>query len=264
MAEQQILYQEEAHTLLGDVIEGSITFRESLDTIVEGLKEVPANPRECDNKSFKRFEDLIGLVDALSEEELDSKVLRNTAVMISAFKFLKKGAFKNAALTAVGGVLCYVPIVAPVAWVAMCYSWWKFTQYGLVIRIAADAAKNPEKALAPLYEAADSLDAVSIDSSFVFDIFCSSRPRFENVYAALPPEERKAVDSRLYGFLGAGGMPGMDEIQLREYLTGIMGNAPEMVKEVPQEIAVESSEAPAEPFNQSVNPYKPFWLRSTM
>lgn len=264
MAEQCVLYQGEEHTLLGDVIAGRTTFRQSLEGIVGELKQTPAKALECDGESLVRFEELLGLVDALSEEKLDAADLNNTAEIMYLFRYLKKGVFKNAVLSVATGVFFYLPVIGLVSLLAGPWFWAKSIQYGLVACSAADAVKNPEKVLAPLYEAADSLDAIAIDSSFVFDIFNSARPRFEVVYAALPSKEREAVDKQLYRFLGAGGMPGMDELQLKDYLGGILEKAPKQVEDKPQQVIKSNDETPVEPLNLPVNPYSPFWSRPMM
>ena len=212
----------EEHTLLGDVVAGRTTFKESLETVVEELKQVPAKIKKSDGECLDRFDELLGLVDVLSEEELNTADLRNTAKMIFGFKYMRKTAFKNAAFSAVGGVLSYLPFVAPAGWIVMLYTWMRFTKYSFGTVYSADAVKNPEKALAPLYAAANSLDASDIDSRFVFDLFNSSRPRFEGAYTALPSKEREAVDGRLYGLLGVGGIKDMDELELGDYLSGLV------------------------------------------
>lgn len=228
MAEQCVSYEGEAerHTLLGDVIAGRTTFRESLDDIVRQLKEVPATPQEGDRKSLDRFEGFVTLVDTLSGDGLDTAYLNTTASLIDGFKYLRKTALRNAGLSAATGSFMYVPFVGLASMVAGGWFLSRFIIYGFMTTLAADAVKHPEKALASLYKAADSLDAAGIDSSSVFNLFTSARPRFESAYAALPAGEREQVDSHLYRLLGAGGIPGMDERQLKDYLTGLAENEP--------------------------------------
>ncbi len=228
MAGQCVSYDGEGgeHTLLGDVIAGRTTFRESLDDIVRQLKEAPATSGEGDRKSLDRFEGFATLVDTLSDEGLDTADLTNTATMIWGFKYMRKTALRNAGLSLATGAFMYVPVVGLASLVAAGWFLSKFTLYGFVTAICADVVKHPEKALAPLYAAADSLDAADIDSSSVFNLFTPARPRFESAYAALPAGEREQVGSQLYRLLDAGGIPGMDERQLKEYLTGLAENEP--------------------------------------
>ncbi len=216
----------EEHTLLGDIVAGRTTFRESLDDIVRQLKEVPATPQEGDRKSLDRFEGFATLVDTLSDEGLDTADLTNAARMIWGFKYMRKAALRNAGLSVATGAFMYVPVVGLASLVAAGLFIWRFGIYGTGTSLAADVVKHPEKALAPLYAAADSLDAAGIDSSFVFNLFTSARPRFESAYAALPAGGREQVGSQLYRLLDAGGIPGMDERQLKEYLTGLAENEP--------------------------------------
>lgn len=244
MAEQYISSGSdgEEHTLLGDIVAGRTTFRESLDDIVGQLKESPATLEEGDSKSLDRFKGFVTLVDALGEDELDTVDLNNTATLIDSFKYMRKTALKNAGLSVATGAFTYVPVVGFVSLLAGGWFLSRFILDGMVTALAANAVKHPEKALASLYAAADSLDAADIDSSYIFNLFTPARPRFESAYAALPAREREQVDSQLYRLLGAGGIAGMDERQLKEYLTGLAENAPQVL-EVEQREAVLGDDA---------------------
>lgn len=81
--------------------------------------------------------------------------------------------------------------------------------------------KTDEDPIQQLYRAANIVDSL-IGRCFLFDHFHDNRPCFERTYAALPQEERAAVDDYLFRLLGAGGIPGMDETRLKEYLSGLL------------------------------------------
>ena len=75
--------------------------------------------------------------------------------------------------------------------------------------------------LSPIYEAAEQLDH-EIATFFAAEHFDSARNQFERTYPLLSDGQREQVDTQLYGLLGAGGMKNMDEIQLNDYLSGLL------------------------------------------
>lgn len=81
--------------------------------------------------------------------------------------------------------------------------------------------KTDEDHIQQLYRAANIVDLL-IGRCFIFDNFHDNRPCFERTYAALPQEERASINDYLFGLLGAGGIPGMDEIWLNGYLSGLL------------------------------------------
>lgn len=80
-----------------------------------------------------------------------------------------------------------------------------------------------KKGLQPLYGVVESL-GTDISRCFILDDFRGCRDRFELTYRSLSGEEREEVDGELHSYLAAGGIPGMDEQQLRGYLTGVLAH----------------------------------------
>lgn len=72
-----------------------------------------------------------------------------------------------------------------------------------------------------LYDAIDDIDA-DIDVCFLPEYFLTDRERFDEVYPSLSEGQRREVNAQLYAFLGAGGIPSMDETQLRDYLAVLL------------------------------------------
>lgn len=57
---------------------------------------------------------------------------------------------------------------------------------------------------------------------FAANYFNNARDHFEQTYPLLERGQRKTVDAQLHSYLGAGGIRGMDEVQLKDYLTGLL------------------------------------------
>ena len=89
-------------------------------------------------------------------------------------------------------------------------------------RAAVKSTKRKcDTVLSPIYEAAEQLDH-EIATFFAAEHFDSARNQFERTYPLLSDGQREQVDTQLYGLLGAGGMKNMDEIQLNDYLSGLL------------------------------------------
>ena len=89
-------------------------------------------------------------------------------------------------------------------------------------RAAVESTKRKcDTVLSPIYEAAEQLDH-EIATFFAAEHFDSARNQFERTYPLLSDGQREQVDTQLYGLLGVGGMKNMDEIQLGDYLSGLL------------------------------------------
>ena len=87
--------------------------------------------------------------------------------------------------------------------------------------ITSKISKAREEILKPLYSTASRLDR-EIGICFSPEHFRYAQQRFEETYHVLSGDEQETVDAQLHSFLGVGGMPGMDEIQLNDYLNGLL------------------------------------------
>ncbi len=87
--------------------------------------------------------------------------------------------------------------------------------------ITSKISKAREEILKPLYEHVERFD-YEIAALFAVEHFDSARTRFEQTYPVLSDRQRQYADEQLHSYLGAGGMKGMDETQLNEYLTGLL------------------------------------------
>lgn len=75
--------------------------------------------------------------------------------------------------------------------------------------------------LALLYDAIQEIDA-DLDICFLPEYFHTDTERFEQNYPSLSKGDRQYIDCCLFRLLGAGGIEGMDEQQLKEYLGGLL------------------------------------------
>ncbi len=81
--------------------------------------------------------------------------------------------------------------------------------------------KRKDEIFGPLHKAAGHLDS-EIAAVFAIEHFREAPEHFGRMYPLLSNEQRKYVDGQLLDFLGAGGMPGMDETRLKDYLGGLL------------------------------------------
>lgn len=197
--------------LLDAVVNGETTFTETLDRLVEGLGE----PKE----GIGDYIEMLGLLSGVP-------YCREMKEDIPYFKGRKDPPVAEATgmslilATLVGGF--FSPLLIVVAgWTSGWYFGIKSRQ-----RTAKIIQEKKAKFLEPLYSTASRLDR-DIGLNFMLEHFRDNRPRFGQTYSALGQEERDQVDERLYAFLGAGGMKNMDEIQLGDYLSGLLAPQPE-------------------------------------
>lgn len=207
------------HELLEQVIAGETTFTATLDSLLE--------PMSVKGEKLLSYMQVVG---GLAEQQCGGIPERfphkkNLVQYLKEFGVLMGGIFGGTG-AAFGLAALLVPIIPPaILLVPLGFS---TSVYG-----GACLAENQEEAnlnelkerraelLKPVYDIAAALDR-DIGLCFVLDYFRDNRPCFEQTYSALGQDERTQVDERLYAFLGAGGIPGMDEIQLEDYLSGLL------------------------------------------
>ncbi len=224
-ARQREFYTERAEgcMLLEDVIEGGTTLKEHL----EGLMMMGIhNP--C--QRFKEYLDLItGLgmawhmgLDREKREELEK---RYNALYIGEFGGAKMGLkdlAENYSIYAImfGALLCAIPPFTLAEPLLIAGGGASLVALRRSRRYYADTKKRKDEIFGPLHKAAECLDR-EIGACFLLDHFMHSRERFEQTYAGMSGKERETTGEMLYGFLAAGGIPGMDQDMLQDYLEGL-------------------------------------------
>ena len=217
---QREFYTERAKAcmLLEDVIAGETTLKGHLN----GLMWMAGIPDPC-----KRFKEYLDLITGLGAAGLDRGELekRYNALYIGEVGSTKKdvkdfGEYLSLYAVMIGAVLCAIPpftLAEPlvIAGGGACLVALRRSR-----RYYADTKKRKDEIFGPLHKAAESLDR-QIGACFLLDHFMNSRERFEQTYAGMSAEERQAANKMLYGFLAAGGIEGMDEQGLKEYLGGL-------------------------------------------
>lgn len=205
--------------LLEDVIAGETTLTEHLDGLML-MRGIP-NP----TKRFKEYLDLLAGLGAggLDAGELENRYnalyIEEEGVAKMALKFVGENLSIYAII--IGVVLCAVPPFTVAEPLVIAGGGAGLAAIRRSKRYYRDTRKRKEEIFGPLRKTAERLDR-EIGWCFLLDHFRGSRERFEETYAALPAEERDAADRMLYGFLGAGGIPGMDEQGLKKYLGGLL------------------------------------------
>lgn len=220
---QREFYTEKAKgsLLLEDMIAGETTLTEHL----KGLMRMAGIPEPC--KKFKEYLDLlIGLGAGLDTGELEKRYnalyIEEEGVAKMDLKFVGENLSIYAII--IGVALCAVPPFTLAEPFVIAGGGAGLAAIRRSKRYYHDTKKRKDEIFGPLRKAAESLDR-EIGACFLLDHFMHSRERFEQTYAWMSGNERVAADEMLYGFLAAGGIPGMDEHSLGEYLNGLL--APE-------------------------------------
>lgn len=211
------LAQAGENELLETVLYGETSLTETLDAVFDSLDKPDDDTKDlllmiADHSDFPGAEELVEGFPYRDELEM--------------LKELTKGMLRAGAafITAVTGIII-LPGAVPAA---VMYLSTVLGMGGIgrgawkgILRYDKKISKAKEELLKPLYSAAASLDR-EIGVCFAPEHFRCAQPRFEETYRVLSKDEREAVDAQLHDYLGAGGMPGMDELQLKEYLGGLL------------------------------------------
>lgn len=220
-ARQREFYTEKAEgsLLLEDVIAGETT----LEGHLEGLMRMAETPNPC-----KRFKEYLNLITGLGAAGLDTGELekRYNALYIwtnslGTMALKDAGEYLSVYAIMIGVALCAIPPFTLAEPLVIAGGGASLIALRRSRRYYIDTKKRKDEIFGPLHRAAESIDH-QIGTCFLLDHFRDSRERFEETYAAMPANERNAADKMLYGFLAAGGMPGMDEQQLNGYLGGLL------------------------------------------
>ena len=208
----------EEYPLLEQVIAGETTLTNHLDEVVAQFK--PTGSFASNGSRFvSHFSGHIKMLAELSDDWIELSDLRK-------FDHVRCGVYLAGSfplgytigtlLVALGLPLAAIVLLIPCGLGGN-------TLYSKLLEKVGEPILKKKRAevLEPVYELSSRLDA-DIDRCFIFDNFNSSRERFGQTYHTLEPEEREQVDEQLHSYLGAGGMPGMDEIQLNDYLSGLL------------------------------------------
>ena len=213
------------HEMLEEVVTGTATMRSALDEVIgECDRTIPHSHGKLvfTKDLIEYLGDYFTLLSELSGEGVSCELGEDREWVHNV-----KGEFVLYAGAAVTTGIIFtlwavLPVVGDVLATILCPS--------LLLRVKDAVVRNPrdkalqtkrDEILGPVYEIIDGIDQ-DISKCFIMDHYHNERPRFEETYRSLPSAEREAVDSHLHSYLGAGGMPGMDEIMLNDYLSGLL------------------------------------------
>lgn len=209
--------------LVREAVAGTKTFTGCLDDIITGLKEKGEMPNAeiYEPTPLREFAAFIGTLSALSEGELEEKKHYMNAEHMATYKRHKEQCMFGLGYLIASALSLIAPPFAIMEMYFLVLGALGAGVTGPSLIKGWKAQKDPEKVFAPVYEAAQHHDSL-IGRCFILEHFHSSQERFEETYRALPGGEREVVDEQLSGYLTAGGMPGMDETRLKEYLGGLL------------------------------------------
>ncbi len=228
------------HPILEQVIAGETTLKECLDEILAEMDKTTSIRAAIDitlgrSEVRNHFPGYLNLITGLVWDQLDQEIKSESLFAVEkyaswvggdTYKKILRGA--GGGLTTAGG-LGIAAIILGITSLPLLIAF-TLGASGCAFTTSAGAAlsdfltqkvkKKCYNVLGPIYNAAEVLDT-DIGCCFILEHFNSARPRFEQTYIALGQEEQAQFDTQLYGMLGAGGMKGMDEIQLNDYLSGL-------------------------------------------
>jgi len=197
-------------SLLEQVIAGDTTFKERLDWFMGTFPVIPTE--------FEEYLDTLAEVGAtgLNKNEL---MERYSALHWGCFKDIGQGLAigflgLGIVLSVFGPLVIAEPLIAAAGGGGI-RALRKKRNY------LTDTRKRKDEIFKPLYNVAESID-YQIGRCFLLNHFRDNRECFEETYTGMSGTEREVTDELLYGLLGVGGMKGMDEIQLNDYLSGLL------------------------------------------
>lgn len=204
------------HELLEQVVAGETTLTNHLDDLVAQFKPSTGFFASSDGSQLmNHFSAYVKMLAELSEVKLelsDYKKFGNVRFAVYLVSTYPLG-------YALG--ILFVALGTPLGLAVLCGGGATVLYNKLLKKVGQPILKKKRaEVLEPVYELSSQLDA-DIGRCFLLDHFRGAPKRFERTYRSLSGEEREEVDAQLYGLLGAGGMPGVDEQQLREYLSGL-------------------------------------------
>ena len=212
------------HPVLEQVIAGETTLTNHLDEVVAQFKPTTGFLSTSDGSKFvSHFSGHIKMLAELSDDWIELSNLRK-------FDIVRYGVYLGGTIPlgyTIGTIVTFLmflglPLPAVLLLVGSCGGGGALLYNKLLEKVGEPILKKKRaEMLEPVYGLSSQLDA-DIDRCFILDHFNSSRERFGQTYHTLEPEEREQVDTQLYGLLGAGGMPGMDELQLNEYRSELL------------------------------------------
>ncbi len=220
---QYYIKKAEEYPLVREAVAGTKTFIGCLDDIIAGLKEKGEVPdaEVYEPTPLQEFAAFIGTLSALSDGELEVRKHYMGAEHMAKYKRHKENCMIGLGYLAASALSLIAPPFASIGVYYLVVGALGAGVTGPSFIKGWKARRNPEKAFAQMYEAAQHHDSL-IGRCFILEHFHSSQERFEETYRALSVEEREVVDEQLSGYLAAGGIPGMDEQQLKGYLSGLL------------------------------------------
>ncbi len=211
------------YPLLEDIVAGKATFTETLgeflasvqageDNALEGLEGYLALLGEF--RQCLAYHDLS--MGCRAVEEYRSWCLGGTNFSKNSKKANKIG-FTSLAIILGGGILGMIGIPAGAALVVAGLSCAAEVEEKSV-RKTKEALSCIGETLRPFCEQLD----LSVLTAFAASYFTNAREYSEQMYPELSDGQRQQVNTQLYALLEAGGMPGMDEQDFRDYLGGLL------------------------------------------
>lgn len=230
------------YPMLKNVIDGDTTLTDGLDRVISTIEDaarcdpIARKKPQIVADALQRFQEYFGILvelnsgmEAGNRTEI-SEVLQEYQTwtggdMRKWYNKMKWGTLISGGISLLGGIalnlIGLLAIGAPLCFGGLAE---------LTVSIAAEGRyrgqtqrtwRNLKEQFGPIYELAEQLDKC-IDRAFICDRFHDDQACFERTYAALTADERAPVNDYLFRLLGVGGMPGMDEIQLKSYLSGLL------------------------------------------
>ncbi len=221
------------HELLKEVIAGEETLTGSLDDILSTIQK----GIDLDN-GIERFGEYLGVLGKLSCGAVQEELTASSEALLEYRRWRdggdiseqhsKKGMrfairssialFAGMIISSVGGPLAALGyVIASSGALGL-----GLTPYGDIsyYRNLREKSDSFDETLGFVYDAAEELDH-EIAALFALEHFMEAPEHFEQMYPLLNDGQRKQVNTQLYAFLGAGGMKGIDELQLDDYLSGL-------------------------------------------
>lgn len=216
------LVKAEEYPLLEDAIAGTATFTQHLEGIVEKLhrgKESMAEGKKSRNALKDYITALSALLPNFSPGNEELKKMDYTALTMGLHTFFRRATLSSGIVTGLGALLLIA--LNPVGGALALLGAGGGALWGSGLFESRKYNREARQIFQCLYDASAALDS-DIGLCFALEHYRNARPRFEQTYRTLPGEKRAAVDGRLLCYLAAGGIPGMDEQQLDDYLTGLL------------------------------------------
>ena len=226
---QNFLHYAQNHQIVNQVIEGTTTLSEHLDSLLDSIESessVVFGGNVCSVQSLVDYASLLG---ELSDQTLPVSNLENDALELAQHKLYKSISGMTVTVMGLGALLlCLPPFnILELGVLGLGYLANKATKRN---RERSDHVKKYRFAyFSTLSRLARTLDK-HLCESFIYDDLTQNPARFEQTYCALEEAEQDEVDARLHRLLEAGAFE-MDEQDIDAYLADLRENGPSRTEE---------------------------------